>query len=149
MSYEYTGCGIPNIFLENGFVRKQTPYGPSVSIDNLPGLHQAIGRYLAEIHRSLTGAEFRFLRNELNFSQKRFGQLFNVQDQTVANWEKGKHALPDWADKVMRVLYLEKLGQRNKNLLALLDFLTELDTQEVERVTFKESDSDWAISNAA
>ena len=43
-NYHYTGCGLDNIYLANGFERKVTPYGEGVSIADADGLHEAIGR---------------------------------------------------------------------------------------------------------
>ncbi|MBM3451491.1 MAG: helix-turn-helix domain-containing protein, partial [Armatimonadetes bacterium] len=35
----------------------------------------------------LTGAELRFLRRELNLSQRRLAELLGVEEQTVSLWE--------------------------------------------------------------
>jgi DNA-binding transcriptional regulator YiaG len=145
MAYEYTGCGLKDFFLSGGYTTKKTPYGESVSINDLQGLHNAIGRYLADCPRNLTGTEFRFLRRELDLSQKSFGNLFNISDQTVANWEKGTHDLPGLADRMIRFLYLEKISESNQNLTTLLEHLTDLDHLESNKVTLKGESSGWRI----
>lgn len=145
MSYEYTGCGLTGFFLGSGYTIKKTPYGESVAIDDLQGLHNAIGRYLADGPRDLTGEEFRFLRRELDLSQRKFAVLFNISDQTVANWEKGNHELPGWADKMIRVLYLEHVGARNQNLTLLLQHLSNLDQAEHREVLLEDSENGWRI----
>ncbi len=33
--YQYTDSGLKNVWLVNGFTKKQTPYGEAVGIDNL------------------------------------------------------------------------------------------------------------------
>jgi putative transcriptional regulator len=54
--YHYLECGLPKIWLENGYQLHETPYGESLAIDDLAGLHRAIGRSLARKPK-LTGAE--------------------------------------------------------------------------------------------
>ena len=120
-----------------------------MAIENLPGLHKAIGKYLAEKPGILTGDEFRFLRNELNISQKHFGSLFALTDQAVATWEKGKVNLPQWADRTIRIMYLEFIGERNKNLTSLIEFLNTLDVQERKDLTLKEVGNEWTVTPQA
>lgn len=84
----YDGCGLSNVFLLNGFDTEDGPYGALVAIHNVEGLHAAIADSLVDKKGPLTGSEFRFLRRFLELSQKACGEWFNVDAQTVANWEK-------------------------------------------------------------
>lgn len=59
----YTQCGLPDVWLLNGFCRRETPYGDAVSVENINGLHRAIALYLVKKKAELTGSELRFLRN--------------------------------------------------------------------------------------
>ena len=86
--YHYTGCGLDNVWLCNGYTLHEDAYGQSVSIDNLDSLHRAIGSFLADKAAPLTGAEARFLRIEMDLSQKRLGELLGRDAQTIALWEK-------------------------------------------------------------
>ena len=36
--YHYVECGLPNVWLRNGFEKKQTPYGEGVSISDIERL---------------------------------------------------------------------------------------------------------------
>lgn len=142
--YHYIGCGLPDVYLENGYKIRSTPYGEGVAIEDLKGLHEAIGRWLVERPGHLSGEEFRFLRREMDLSQKRFAALFGLTEQAVAKWEK-KDKVPAWADRNIRLIYMEYLGEKNQNMLALLQFMAELDDEETEQVVFKESDGRWRI----
>ena len=88
-----------------GFIGPFTDYGPMVHIENINGLHHAIGLHIVEKTEPMTGAEFRFLRKQMQFSQAELGRIMNVTDQTVANYEKGKTAIGP-AETLIRTLYL-------------------------------------------
>ena len=40
--YHYTESGFPNVWLKDGYVVRQTPYGEGVAICDVAGLHEAI-----------------------------------------------------------------------------------------------------------
>jgi len=145
--HHYTGCGLPNVFLENGFERKKTPFGDGVVIHDVEGLHRAIGKLLVEKQPCLTGAEFRFLRVELDMSQRRIGELGGVEDQTVALWEKN-NKVPRWADLFVRVLYSQYYGG-NPILVEMVDRLNQMDREaHRDKLTFEDTEEGW-ISKAA
>jgi len=73
-AYHYVQCGLDNVWLENGFQTIDTPYGKQVKIDQADQLDAAIAEYLTRKPEPLTGAELRFLRLQLDLSQKRLGE---------------------------------------------------------------------------
>ncbi|WP_201779592.1 helix-turn-helix domain-containing protein [Azospirillum thiophilum] len=86
--YHYTECGLPNVWLANGVKPHATPYGEAMVIENVEGLHRAIGMQLVHRKPYLTGCEFRFLRKELDLSQNALAGYFGNDAQSVALWEK-------------------------------------------------------------
>ena len=128
---EYTGCGLPNIFLSNGYSEIETPYGESVSIDDVEGLHQAIGMEIVNKEPVLSGPEFRFLRKELELSQDKLGGLLGRDAQSIALWEKEKTELPRMADMLLRAIYTESLNG-NVQIKDMIERLNELDRIERE-----------------
>jgi DNA-binding transcriptional regulator YiaG len=104
--YRYTASGLDNIYLRSGVAIEKTPYGPMVTIDDLDGLHHAIGLHIVEQQRPVTGAEFRFLRKQMGLTQRELARLMSVTDQTVANYEKGKTTDLGPADPLIRLIYL-------------------------------------------
>ena len=102
--HHYRECGLDNIFLLNGFTVRETRHGRAVSIEDIDGLHRAIGTHLAKEKRMLTGAELRFLRVELGLSQKLLGMLLGKTAQTVARWEKGQSRIDGTADRMAAVV---------------------------------------------
>ena len=81
--------GLSNVYLINGFRYVETPYERSVIIEDLDGLHRAIGQFLPREKKSLSGREFRFLRRELDLSQARQARLFGVGAVRCAMGKKG------------------------------------------------------------
>lgn len=142
-SYHYRACGLENVYLLNGFSIEDTRHGRTVAIDDMDGLHRAIGRHLALKKKELTGRELRFLRRELGLSQQRLGELLSKSGQTVARWEKGRNRIDGTAENLFRVLYLEHIGG-NPNIRALLGRLAELDELVEERkMGFEETGGGW------
>jgi len=61
--------------------------------------------------KTLTGAELRFPRLELDLSQARLAAILGSNEQNVRRWEKAReHAIQGPADRVMRLLYDEYTG---------------------------------------
>ena len=146
--YHYTECGLRNVWLANGYRTIETEYGKATAIENMEELHKVIGKQLATSKPHLTGAEFRFLRKELGLSQARFGQPFDYDAQTVALWERNKSRLPKWADRMIRLLYLEKVAG-NAKVNELLERLHDLDRQEhEEKHIFQETAKGWVAQAA-
>ncbi len=147
MSYQYTECGLGNVYLKNGYRIDQTEWGEAVVIDHVEDLHCAIGRDIVNSPDGLTGPELRFLRVELNMSQKSLGALAGYKDgQMVAKWEKGEREMPRAVDVVVRALYVEKvIKQSSSNISALLDKLSDHDQEQFHqrRVEFSEQDGVW------
>ena len=70
MTYHYTESGLDNVYLIDGYTVHKTPYGKGVSIQNTEGLHRAIGKWLIAQPRPLNGAELRFIRTEMELTQR-------------------------------------------------------------------------------
>jgi DNA-binding transcriptional regulator YiaG len=137
--YQYEGCGLPNVYLQNGFEIKTTSYGKAVSIRNVEGLHEAIADHLVLEPAPLTSDEFRYLRVFLELSQKKLGELLGLTDQTIANWEKGKTAIDRAAETLLRMLVREHRGG-NVAVRQFVERINEADRQErLESLTFRQS----------
>ncbi len=154
--YHYNTCGLSNIYLCNGYEYQETPYGKSVSIKNLESLHETIGFYLAQENKNvLTGSEFRFLRKELNLSQRVLGALLGVSESTVRGWERNKSQpiSSSTADRLLRYVYIEKKNSKGKvgGLEELLTKLSEYNSKQIifkEKLNFTQTESGWNLKQA-
>ena len=150
--YHYRECGLDNIFLLNGVTRSVGPRGERIHIEDIDGLHLAIGRMLIDEKKRLNGRELRFLRHELNMTQEVLAELLFTDVQSVARWEKGKTRLPGPADRLIRLLYREHTNG-NKAISEPLKRLAELDEilhdDECYPVVFQDGKHGWDIASAA
>jgi DNA-binding transcriptional regulator YiaG len=135
--YHYTDGGLRHVWLVNGYRRHRTAYGPGVSIDALKALHRAIGLWIVQKPKPLTGAELRFLRQELDLSQKRLAEIVGETAPTVALWER-RGRIPKLADRTLRALYRETV-EGNARLRDIVRRRTEKDVKEHERATRREA----------
>ena len=147
-THHYRECGLTNIHLLNGFTCKETRHGRVVSIQDMDGLHRAIGTHLAKEKRALTGAELRFFRIELGLSQTMLGMLLGKTGQSVARWEKGQSRIDATADRVVRLLYTQQTGV-NEDIRSALQELAALDDFAEEEICFEDTDEGWRLRVAA
>ena len=138
--YRFTDGGLRNVWLANGYTIEKTPYGETVSIQDLPGLVQAICKALIRRKTHLTGAEFRYVRQAMLMSQASLGKALGRSDQSVAIWEKsGK--IPKFADSMLRVLYAAHAdgNEKVKNIIHTLN-----DVDRVAHLVMEESKRGWS-----
>jgi len=141
--YQYLACGLDNVLLENGYVVQSVDGEEHVSIDALDSLHMAIGLHLVNTSRSLNGKKIRFLRIEMDMSQKAFGLLLDKSDQAVAKWEKGETAIPRADDACLRNLYLESLNKSSR-FTEMLNRLNQIDRGiQSNEVVFAADGDQW------
>ena len=152
MSYCYIESGLDNVWLENGYNIEAHPnYGDLVSILNPRGLHEAIGRWLVRQPRTLSGAEFRFLRTELDMSQRVVGTLVGAAEQSIAKWEKSrdKPVANPAAERLLRLAYINYLDGRPA-FSAVIDRITQLDAEIAEaELRLKRENDIWQPARAA
>jgi putative transcriptional regulator len=138
--YHYLECGLPRVWLANGYTIHQTPYGEGVSIHDLAGLHRVIGWQMSQQPR-LTGAEFRFLRKEMGLSQKRLADMIGTSEQTVALWEK-RGKMPKTADRMTRIIYREQ-QDGNVKIAEMIERLCQLDEAEHAKLVLESLEDGW------
>ncbi len=146
--YHYTECGLDYIYLEGGFTEHTTPRGLQISIENIDGLHRAIGQMLATTKKDLSGSELRFLRQEMLMSQATLASLLQVSEQAIHRWEKGKTGnVPKPAESLVRMLYLQHIKDENadslrKRLKRIADLEEAIDAKRTAR---RNGIGDWEI----
>jgi putative transcriptional regulator len=138
--YHYTESGLSNVWLVNGYAEEQTPYGKGVRIDDAAGLHRSIATCLVNDKPHLTGAEIRFLREELDLSQAALAQIVGKDTQSVARWEKGR--VPKMADRMIRFVYAS-YATGNADMKELIERLNDADQKTHERMRFRKAGRVW------
>lgn len=142
--YHYRESGLDNVYLENGYHVLKTRYGQGISIDNTEGLHKAIGRWLISLPKPLNGAEFRFLRLEMEVTQRHLASIIGGTEQTLRLWEKhrNKAISSGPADRLMRALYADYI-EGDGEVGRRLERLAKLDQLEHAEGCFRETNKHW------
>jgi len=139
--YHYTESGLKNVWLQNGYVLVETPYGDGVSIEDADGLHEVLALRIACKSGPVDGDEFRFLRTLLGLSQSAVARMLKVTEQTVSLWER-KDRVPIAAGTHLRLLALGRLdGDKT-----VREFLSRVNTVERivrQRIVARESRTGW------
>ena len=92
---------------------------------------------------SLNGAELRFLRTEMELTQRDLAGIIGATEQTLRLWERNsaKH-FPGTADRLLRALYSEFL-RGDVHIRKMLEKLADLDRMENEPTCFSKTNSSW------
>jgi putative transcriptional regulator len=147
-TYQYKESGLDNVYLVNGFDYVETPNGRSVVIQDIDGLHKAIGHFLINERKVLAGEEIRFLRHELTLSQNMLADTLDVTEQTVRRWEQNKLPIPRSADAILRSLYAEQAGG-NRKISHILKRIADIEDEIDRSLVLEESDDAWDIVEEA
>lgn len=139
--YHFTDGGLRNVWLRNGYVERDTPYGKAVSFHDLPGLTRAICEALVKKPGKLTGKEFRYVRSAMELSQRSLGKLLGCSEQAVAKWEK-QGRVPKAEDFLIRGIYMEKANGNGK-VGAFVDMLNIIDRISHAKIIISESEERW------
>ncbi|MCJ2017153.1 hypothetical protein MKK84_06910 [Methylobacterium sp. E-065] len=149
MAYHYQESGLDNVYIENGYTIHKTPYGEGVSIQDTPGLHKAIGRWIVAEPNGITGAELRFLRLEMELAQRTLAGILGSKEQNVRNWERARtKAIPGSADRLLRAIYMQYVDGQS-DVRRMVDRLAELDCVAEAKVCFRETNRGWLPAEAA
>ncbi|OZB05175.1 MAG: transcriptional regulator [Idiomarina sp. 34-48-12] len=144
--YHYSESGLPNVYLKNGYSIDVIDDEEYTSIDDLEGLHHVLAKTIASKAMPLTNAEFKFLRIELNLSQRILGKRFGVSEQTIARYEKGQSDIPRTTDAALRSLYMESIEQNN-SVSYFLDLLANYEAEQAaQEILLEEVDRQWKLA---
>jgi putative transcriptional regulator len=139
---QYTLCGLDDVYLLSGWKRVQTPYGDGITIKDVDGLHRAIGLNLVRQKKALSGPEIRFLRKEMGLTQEELGERVCKSGQQIARWEKGQSEISGSAELLLRVLYLQHLGE-HPLLAEIVKHLRAIEDRGNQKQVFKPTRDGW------
>lgn len=144
--YHYTECGLSNVFLKNGVVVEEVDGEEYTSINDMNGLHKAIAQAVVDSPFPLKSEEFKFLRLEMNLSQKALAVRFGVSEQTIARYEKGQTEIPRTTDVALRTLYMEKI-EHNNPVSYFLELLADAEAKETrDKILLEENHQHWEVT---
>lgn len=148
MWYHYKASGLDNIYVaKSGVCIKEDPvYGRLEWIKNIEILHRQIARALIERKVALNGAQFRFLRKEMEMSQALVARVFGVPVEEINLYEDNRNELVRGpVDRLMRVLFIE-FDNGQSSIREMIKDIATLDREEQEQFCFSEScTNDWKL----
>lgn len=140
--FHYTMSGLDNVWLLNGFTIEETPYGTGVRVEDADGLHRELARVIVSDKTLMNGPELRFVRKLMGLSQNGLARLLGCSDQRIARWEKGQTARDPSAERLLRMVVREWLGD-DCELKKTLEDLAELDEAIHGKRNLVRRDGDW------
>jgi len=147
--YHYVESGLHNVWLVDGVEHVDSPYGKGVSIKDLDGLHRRIAQCLVQKPGPLTGAEFRFLRVELDLSQSAVGRLCRRDHRTVRGWESSD-AIAEPENTIIRHVYRQRFNRSvSFERLSLVIQESQLSDREPYEFKLQMTDGDWNVIAAS
>ena len=104
--YKYTESGLQNVILE-GITAYECPKcgGINPIISRIKEVHRTIAQELLKKDSLLTGKEIVYLRKEMKIKAKDLAQILGVTKVTVSRWENGKEQTSPICDRLIRLLY--------------------------------------------
>lgn len=139
--YHFTDGGLRNVWLKNGYIERDTPYGKGVSFHDLEGLTKAICLALVKKPGKLTGAEFRYVRSNMLLSQKSLGEMMGYGEQAVAKWEKSGR-IPKAVEYFIRSLYLAR-NNGSEKVCTMIETINLIERMVNTKIIIQESKSKW------
>jgi len=147
MTYHYVESGLDNVWLGNGYTFHQTPYGEGVSVDDMSGLHKAISQWLINTPKRLNGADLRFLRLEMDLTQKDLAGILGADEQALRRWEKNRNkSINGSADHLLRLVAKEYI-HGDGEVRRMIDRLASFNALEDTSVVFRETGGGWQPEN--
>ncbi|MEI4235033.1 hypothetical protein [Roseovarius sp. D22-M7] len=139
--FHYKTAGLPNVWLQGGVEFVETPYGPATKIENLEDLHRLIAEDIINRPGVMTREEFRFLRRELDVSQRALAGILKTDEKNVSRWETGETKVPGPAAAALGAFYLATT--KHDDIAETMKEIAELDREIVEMRTFRMEGDHW------
>lgn len=104
----YSSAGLPGITLKGVPVSVCENGHREVTIPKIDELHKRIAKELTAKPGRLSPNEIRFLRKHLGYQQVDFAKLVGVTAESVSRWESGSVRMADTADRLLRLLVVQR-----------------------------------------
>ena len=108
INHHYTESGLPNVWIRCRQIIDDAGE-KAIIIPNIGGLHKTIAHETVVADGALTGAEIKFLRSEMGWTQTQLAEIVHCQRLTISRWENGESTINGAADSFIRMLAIDKL----------------------------------------
>src|SRR5262245_49194165 len=108
--HHYTECGLQNVFI-SGIEKMVDDDGDEViQITAIHDLHRVIVEGIVSHAKGISGAELRFLRTEMGYTQAELAALVHRDKQSIGRWERGESDINSASEAIIRKLAIENLA---------------------------------------
>jgi hypothetical protein len=150
MTFHFQDAGLDGVWLQNGYEIEESPYGPSVSFNDVDGLLAALAKAIVQKPARLAKEEFHWLRRYVQLSQKEVGALVERGEQLISLIERGKQELPTLIDREFRRLVAERLGSLFRTTDSVADMARRTNfSAKAATYVGKWSDGHWSFDIVA
>ncbi len=137
--YHFPESGLDNVFLLKPEIAVCARCGEEILMLPEPSkLLRCLGKAVIFAPGALSAKEIRFLRKDLGLKSSEFANCLGVNRGTVSRWENGEKSPEPPTDRLIRMVYASKLGE--KVILQLLKHFEEEDSK------LTKSDLDYFVS---
>lgn len=137
--------GLSNVWLENGYKRHDTEWGPGTSVSDPEGLCRAITLELCVSPHHLCKEGVRYLRRSLQLTQQELGEELGCTAQAIAKWEKGEVSMiPVAPARLLRLLVLKRMAPE----VTLRDGLADYNESLPDKMVFSyDKEAGWRCAD--
>lgn len=147
--FRYQGCGLDNVYLTNGYRKTVSVTGhKGIFIEDIEGLHRAIAMVIVDSPTPLDAKTFKFLRKELDCSQRHLAKNLGVEEQTVSLWERARAPIPQSAEIFIRT-FTKEICSGNAELMKIVERMNTMDRDDRLSIQFTKNDGHWEQAKAA
>ena len=116
-NFHYSASGLPNVTLIGVQVTRCPKCGAfEVDIPRIEELHRTIAGEVVTKRAPLTPAEIRFLRKWLGWAGVDFAAHMGVTPETVSRWETGNFGVGASADRLLRMMVVNRAPVQDYSL---------------------------------
>jgi DNA-binding transcriptional regulator YiaG len=108
--HHYTECGLQNVIIRGLDAHPDDDGDEVITIPFVNALHREIARGVVMHEKGMSGAELRFLRTEMGYTQSELAVLVHRDKQTVGRWERAETEIDSASETLIRALANEKLA---------------------------------------
>jgi len=147
MTYHYTECGLQNVHIHGLETVNDDDGDDVIEIPYINELHAMIAKGIVMHAKGISGAELRFLRSEMGYTQAELAALVHKDKQTIGRWERSEIEIDSSSETVIRQLGIEKLVIQFE---ASIEHLAKssVPTAEVQPIDINVSDGGYELQAA-
>lgn len=119
--YHFLESGLDNVFILKPAIAVCPLCGEEILMLSKPSeLMECIGEAVISTPGALSAPEIKFLRKNLFLKSAEFANVLGVSRGTVSRWENGESSPELSTDRLIRMVYAAKLGQKATSKLLSL-----------------------------